>query len=69
MDIRKHEVLWWAKDGKMKGESPKRIAFQRSIVELLPGPIEPVDSHFAKLMNTSGEELEKMAGNDPHPAV
>lgn len=38
-----NEVLWWAKGGKLKGESSKRIAFLRSIVEELPGPLEYMD--------------------------
>lgn len=59
------DILWWAKGGKLKGESPKRIAFLRSIVEQLPGPIDPIDSHFAKVMSISKEELEKMVGNAP----
>ena len=35
------EVLWWAKGGRLKGESPSRIAFLRGIIERLPGPITP----------------------------
>lgn len=34
------EVLWWAKGGVLKGESPARIAFLRGIVEELPGPLD-----------------------------
>ena len=34
------EVLWWAKGGTLKGESPARIAFLREIVESLPGPLD-----------------------------
>lgn len=33
------QVLWWAKGGVLKGESPARIAFLREIAESLPGPI------------------------------
>ena len=33
------EVLWWAKGGVLKGESPKRILFLREILEELPGPL------------------------------
>ncbi|MBR0463502.1 MAG: DUF5060 domain-containing protein [Clostridia bacterium] len=35
------EILWWAKGGRLYGESPARIAFLREIVESLPGPLEP----------------------------
>ena len=33
-------VLWWAKGGVLRGESPARIAFLREIVETLPGPLD-----------------------------
>lgn len=33
-------VLWWAKGGKLKGESPKRIAFMKDIIESLPGDLD-----------------------------
>ena len=35
------EVLWWSKGGKLKGESYKRIAFLREIIESLPAPLTP----------------------------
>lgn len=35
------DVLWWAKGGELKGSSPARIAFLKSIVEELPGALEP----------------------------
>lgn len=35
-----NDVLWWAKGGVLKGESPERIAFLRSIVDELPAPLE-----------------------------
>jgi hypothetical protein len=31
-----NDVLWWSKGGVLKGESPKRIAFLRSILEQFP---------------------------------
>lgn len=37
-----NNVIWWATGGKLKGESPKRIAFLRGIMETLPGPIDPM---------------------------
>ncbi len=36
-----NDVLWWAKGGKLKGKSPERIAFLRSVVEEMPAPLEP----------------------------
>ena len=58
------EVLWWAKGGKLKGESPKRIAFLREIVEALPAAIEPWQE--PEYLLSEGE----MCGypvNDQHP--
>lgn len=36
-----NDVLWWAKGGKLKGQSPERIAFLREIYESLGKPLEP----------------------------
>jgi hypothetical protein len=30
------DILWWAKGGVLRGESPQRIAFYRRIMEALP---------------------------------
>ena len=35
--LRDDEVLWWAKGGVLRGESPERIAFLRSVFEEIPG--------------------------------
>lgn len=35
------EILWWAKGGRLKGESPKRITFLREIMEEIPGTLVP----------------------------
>ena len=38
------DVLWWAKGGKLKGQSPQRIAFLRDILESAPAEgLEPID--------------------------
>ncbi len=37
------DVLWWARGGVLKGDSPARIAFLRSILSELPGPLECVN--------------------------
>lgn len=57
------EILWWARGGKLKGQSPERIAFLRSIVEELPGPIEPIEGWIAQVVNATSEEKEKMLEN------
>jgi len=35
------DLLWWSKGGRLRGESPARIAFLRRIVESLDGPLTP----------------------------
>ncbi len=35
------EVLWWAKGGTLKGQSPKRIAFLKQIVDEMDGVLTP----------------------------
>lgn len=35
------EILWWSKGGKLKGKSPDRIAFLRTIIEEIQGTIVP----------------------------
>lgn len=54
------EVLWWAKGGTLKGDSPRRIAFLREIVEALPGPLSPVDGGLEKLAALTLEQLNAM---------
>lgn len=53
------EVLWWAKGGTLKGESPARIAFLRSIVEELPGNLEFVPGQMAAMSYGQLKEMEK----------
>jgi hypothetical protein len=54
------DVLWWAKGGRLKGESPKRIAFLREIMESLPGPLEPMAVGLQALGDVSGAEMDRM---------
>jgi hypothetical protein len=44
-------VVWWARGGRLNGQSPARIAFLRGVIEGLPGPLEPVGglSDFAHM--------------------
>jgi Domain of unknown function (DUF5605)/Domain of unknown function (DUF5060)/Protein of unknown function (DUF4038) len=36
--VNEKEILWWSKGGTLSGESPKRIAFLRKIIEAVPAP-------------------------------
>ena len=55
------EVLWWARGGKLKGESPKRIAYLRKFIEELPGALEPWDAPWMMqvLAMKDSEEAKK----------
>lgn len=44
------DVLWWAKGGVLKGESPARIGFCRKIIESLPGHLEGEPSSLTRLL-------------------
>jgi hypothetical protein len=37
------DVLWWSKGGRLRGESPPRIAFLRGLLEEAGGPLEPLE--------------------------
>lgn len=41
-----NEVLWWAKGGRLKGESPRRIQWLKEILESFPGALSPVVSGY-----------------------
>lgn len=69
-----NDVLWWAKGGVLKGESPARIAFCRKIIESLPGHLEGESSHMSQLLSflsMSEEErenaFEEMRRSHPAP--
>ena len=51
------DVVWWAKGGRLNGQSPARIAFLRGIIESLPGPLEPVSGGFAEFAHMEDETL------------
>lgn len=54
-----NDVLWWAKGGVLKGESPARIAFLRSIIEAGPeGWLEPQGSITATRVPSIGKPGE-----------
>lgn len=40
--INSEDILWWAKGGKLHGQSPKRIVFLRKIME--EGPLDGIDT-------------------------
>ncbi len=50
------DVLWWSKGGKLKGESPARIAFLRDILESGPDYVETIDKW--QVSNVAGKPGE-----------
>lgn len=60
-----HEILWWAKGGILKGESPERIGFLRDILEHLPGPLEAIPAQITGAMQVAAmppEQQEQIFG-------
>lgn len=47
-------VVWWAKGGRLKGESPARIQWLRILMETLQGPIEPMPIGSAQMSSMIG---------------
>lgn len=48
------EIIFWAKGGEFKGNSWKRIAFLRQIVETAPGPLRMADISRDNISSTAG---------------
>jgi len=59
------DILWWARGGSLKGESPKRIAFLRQIMESLPGPLSPREDNIWSVVLREGEDLERALSSLP----
>ena len=58
------DVLWWAKGGVPKGESPARIGFLRQIMEEIPGALEPWTEEYLEPEERKWREQgEKMFGH------
>jgi len=53
------DILWWARGGELKGESPERIGFCRKIVESLPGHLEPEEFWIEKVMELLKQPKEQ----------
>ena len=56
-------VLWWAKGGKLKGESPKRIQFLKNLAEEIGKPLERMAVGFEAMMEAALKEAET-TGNE-----
>ncbi|MCD8067348.1 MAG: DUF4038 domain-containing protein, partial [Lachnospiraceae bacterium] len=60
-----NEIVWWAKGGRLIGESPKRIAFLKEFVYSLPGNIEPVQEGISGLFLHTEEEIREIISKIP----
>jgi hypothetical protein len=59
------DVLWWAKGGVLKGESPARIAFLRDILTKGPDYVETIDKwQVANVAGKPGEYYLVYFGNE-----
>lgn len=64
-DTGEQDVVWWAKGGKLNGESPIRIAFLRKLIEDLPGPLEPIPGRLTDLAHLEDESLRETITHFP----
>lgn len=55
------DVLWWAKGGKLKGESPQRIGFLKEVMESIPQPITPWKITFFDTWDADEDIKERFA--------
>ena len=54
------EIVWWAKGGTLRGESPARITFLRSVLESLPCPLRPRLLGLQQAAAMTEEQVEQM---------
>lgn len=63
------EILWWARGGVLKGESPARIAYLKDIISSFPAPLEHWDAPKymgeAAGKDTNGEKQPKDPMENP----
>lgn len=57
-----NDVVWWAKGGRLIGESPARIQFLKNLVYNLPSPIEPLVEGLLGIVNLPPEQRGDMSG-------
>ena len=64
-----NEIIWWAKGGKLHGESPERIRFLKEIIYSLPGALEPVQHKVDELFLAEPDQLQEMLKILPKEAI
>ena len=53
------EILWWSRGGVLKGESPERIAFLKSILDELSGPLYYVNEGLGRYTREMIMDMKK----------
>ena len=63
------DILWWSKGGVLRGESPERIKFLRTIIEEAPAEMRPIPLFTWMPFSCIGIEQEYYLGylNDAQP--
>lgn len=59
------DILWWARGGRLRGESPRRIAFLREIMEGLPGPLTPSNAGMLDLCQMDKQDFQAALADLP----
>ena len=65
-------VLWWAKGGQLKGQSPARIQFLKDLVESFPGPLHAAEDGWAeynRIAELPDAEFEKAMASIPNDVL
>ncbi len=57
LDKTGNEIVWWAKGGRLIGESVPRIAFLREVMAEIPGQVDPVPDHMAAALDPSKKPM------------
>lgn len=61
-------ILWWAAGGTLKGQSWKRIAFLRKVMESISGPLTPdlkSSGYISQIFTMSEEDFKKILETVP----
>lgn len=63
-----NDIVWWAKGGKLHGESRERIKFLKEIIYSLPGALKPMPNKIDELLNADPGQLEELLKTLPKEA-
>lgn len=52
-------VLWWAKGGRLKGQSPQRIAYLKALTEEIGQPLSPLEEGLSAILSVPEEAIDQ----------